>query len=238
MTTSTAAHTSHRPAPTPTTMRKPSPTPLTSTAAKLGDCCSQEAQLTNPYGLQDSPTRYPLPTTQLTAVDLPVDDDQRHLNPSHVVVDPADDEVFSLYLSQWCDRNDEDFDYSSELDELAAACERMQRRPTATTMAAPITQPTATNPTQQSTSPPLQQCPCDDEDLFSSAIDDLVEACDRMQQRWPTVTTTLASPLHPNEPTLDQQTQSQPLPTLAYLAEFISDTEDRPGDCPPTPAIH
>ncbi len=108
----------------------------------------------------------------------------------------------------------------------------------ATTMAAPITQPTATNPTQQSTSPPLQRCPCDDEDLFSSAIDDLVEACDRMQQRWPTVTTTLASPLHPNEPTLDRQTQSQPLPTLAYLAEFISDTEDRPDDCPPTPAIH
>jgi len=121
MTTLMAAHTSHQPAPTTMTMLKPSPTLPTSTAAKLGDCCSQEAQLTHPYGLQE--TRNLLPTTSPTAIALPVDDDQQHLTPSHVIVDPVDDKVFSLYLTQWCDCNDKDFDYLLELDKLATACE-------------------------------------------------------------------------------------------------------------------
>jgi len=52
----------------------------------------------------------------------------------------------------------------------------------ATMMATPTTQPTATTPTQQSTSPLPQWFTCDDEDFFSSVIDKLVEACNCMQQ--------------------------------------------------------
>jgi len=182
MTTSTAAHISNRHAPTTTTTRKPSPTLPTSTAAKLGDCCSQEVKLTHPFGLQESPTTNLLPTTAPTAVVLPDNDDQQHPTPSNAVVDPADDDILSLYLAKWCDCDDEDFDRSSELDAIAAACERMQRRPTATTTAAPTTQPTAETPTQQSTSPTPLRCICDDEDPFSSVIDELVEVCDRMQK--------------------------------------------------------
>jgi len=51
----------------------------------------------------------------------------------------------------------------------------------ATTTAAPPTQSTATIPTQQSPTPLMQWCKYDDED-FSSVIEELVEACDRMQQ--------------------------------------------------------
>jgi len=67
-----------------------------STAAKLGDCCSQEVQLTNPYGLQESPMKNLLPTTQLTTVALPVDKDQWHLTPSHIIIEPANNDVLSL----------------------------------------------------------------------------------------------------------------------------------------------
>jgi len=241
MTTSTAAHTFHRPAPTTTTTRKPSPTLPTSTAAKLGDCCSQEAQLMHQYGLQESPTRILLQTTSPTVVVLPVDDDQRHPTPSHVVVDPNDDDVLSSYMTKWCDRNDENFDSLSELDAIVEACERMQRRSTtATTTAAPTTQPTATTSTQQFPSPSPQQCTCNDEDPLSSAIDDLVAACDRMQQRWPTVLMTVAPPPPTTATTPDRPTTDpDPLDILASLAEFIhSDMDEQLDDHPPIPDIY
>jgi len=240
MTTSTAAHISHRPATTTTTALKPSSLSPTSTASKLGDCCSREAISTHPYGLQECPTKFLLLTpVSHAAVDLPVDDDQRRLAPYHAAEDTADDDELSTYLTKWCDRNDEEFDYSSELDAIADACERMQRRPTAATTETPTTTSNATTHTQQSPLPMLPRSTSDDEELdFSSVIDALVIACNRMQQRWPSVTTTVAPPSSPTEPTPEQPTQSDPLAILAALEEFISTPDDRLDECIPSPAIH
>ena len=196
--------------------------------------------MTHPFGLQESPTTNLLPTTAPTAVVLPDNDDQQHPTPSNAVVDPADDDILSLYLAKWCDCDDEDFDRSSELDAIAAACERMQRRPTATTTAAPTTQPTAETPTQHSTSPTPLRCICADEDPFSSVIDELVEVCDRMQKRWPTVTTTVAPHHHPTQPTPERDPiESDLLATLASLEELIqSDMDEKLDDRPSTSEIH
>jgi len=236
MTTLTAAHTSHRPAPTTTTTQKPSPTSPPSTAAKLGDCGSQEAKLTQHLGLQDCPTTFYLPNTSPTVVVLPPDDDHQHLTPPHTVVDP-DDDVNSFYLNKWRDCLDPETAYPSELDAIAAACERMQQRLLARTTAAPTTQSTATTQTQQSTPPSTQRCTSDDEDSFSSVIDKLVEACDRMQQRWPTITTTVEPPPPTTDLKIDcDPTTSECLATLASLDEFAnSDTAARLDGRPPTP---
>jgi len=84
-----------------------------------------------------------------------------------------------------------------------------------------------------------QWCNCNDED-FSSAINELVEACDRMQQRWPTVTTPAAPHLHPTAPTPDRPTTDPDhLDTLASLAKFIHSDMDEPlGDQSSTPDIY
>jgi len=200
MTTLMAAHNSHRPAPSTTTALKSLPTSRTSTASKSGDCCSREVILTNSERLQECPTKVLLLTPPPTAVNLPVDDDHHHPTPSHAVVDSADDDEISAYLTKWGDRNDEDFDYSSELDAIVEACKHMQRRST-TTMDTPTIPSNATIPIQQSPIPTPQQCNHNDEDLdFSSVIDALVDACNRMQQQWPSVTTTVAPPPPPTEP--------------------------------------
>jgi len=84
--------------------------------------------LTHPYGLQESPTRTLLQPTNFHAViDLPVDDDERHPNPSITIVDPDNNDTLSNYLTKWYDCNDEEFDYSSELDAIVEACECMQQ---------------------------------------------------------------------------------------------------------------
>ncbi len=107
-------------------------------------------------------------------------------------------------------------------------------------MVTPTIQPTTTTPTQQSPTPLMQWCNCDNEDFdFSLAINELIKACDRMQQRWPMVMTTAAPHHLPTEPTPEQQTNDSDLPaTLAYLAEFIhSDMDERLDDPRPTPNI-
>jgi len=183
MTTSTAAHTSHWPITTTMTTLKPSPTSPPSTASNLGDCCSPEATLTTPYGLQESPTRILLPTTSHAAVDLPVDNDQQHFNPFYDIVNPAENDDFSTYLAKWCDCNDEDFDYSSELDTMAEVCECMQRWLMATTVVTPTTPSTAMNPSQQSLMPLPHWCDHDDEDGdHPSEIDELITECGCLQQ--------------------------------------------------------
>jgi len=240
MTTLTAAHTFLRPGTTTTTTPKPSPIPPTSTVSKLGDCYSPKAILTHPYGLRVP--SYDFTTTAFPAVvDLPVDDAQRHLHHLHVVDDPADDDDLTTYVNKWCDRTDEDFDCSSELEALAEACERMQQRwPTATPTEPPTIPPLATILPQQSPTPMTQRSSCDDEAFdLSSAIDELVEACDRMQQRWPTVTTTATTHQIVTATTPERQPNDSDLPAiLASLAEFIrSDTDERLDDPPPTPAL-
>jgi len=241
MTTSTAAHTFLRPGTTTTTTPKPSSIPPTSTVSKLGDCYSPKAILTHPNGLRVP--SYDFTTTAFPAVvDLPVDDAQRHLHHLHVVEDPADDDDLTTYVNKWCDRTDEDFDCSSELEALAEACERMQQRwPTATPTEPPTIPPLATILPQQSPTPMTQRSSCDDEAFdLSSAIDELVEACDRMQQRWPTVTTTATTHQIVTATTLECQPNDSDLPAiLASLAEFIrSDTDERLDDPPPTPTLN
>jgi len=236
-----ATHTSLWPVTTTITTPKPSPTSPTSTASKLGDCCSQKANLTTPYGLQESLTRILLPTTFHSVIDLPVNDSDQHPNPFHTAIDPANGDAFSTHSTPWCNCNNEDFDYSSELNAIAEACEHMQQWwPTATTMVPPTIQPTTMTPTQQSPMPLMQWCRCDDEDLdFSLAINDLVEACDHMQQRWLMIMT-MTAPHHPStKPTPKWQNNDSDLDTLAYLAEFIhSDMDEQLDDPPPTPNIH
>jgi len=192
MTTLMAAYISHWPVTTTMTTLKPPPTPLMSTASKLGDCGSPEATLTTQSGLQDSPTRILPPTTAHAAVNLPIENNQRHLPAFHAVEDPADDDVFFTYLEQWCDHNDENFDSSLELDAIAEACKCMQRWPTATPVT-PIILPTATNHSQQS----LMTLPhwCDrnnEDDNHPSAINELSTECDHLQHRWPHATLTAA----------------------------------------------
>jgi len=206
MTTSTAAHTFLRPGTTTTTTPKPSSIPPTSTVSKLGDCYSPKAISTHPYGLRVP--SYDFTTTAFPAVvDLPVDDAQRHLHHLHVVEDPADDDDLTTYVNKWCDRTDEDFDCSSELEALAEACERMQQRwPTATPTEPPTILPLATILPQQSPTPMTQRSNCDDEAFdLSLEIDELVEACERMQQRWPTATPTEQPTIPPLATILPQQ---------------------------------
>jgi len=108
------------------TTPKPSPIPPMSTVSKLGDCYSPKAISTHPYGLWVP--SYDFTTTAFTAiVDLPVDDDQRHLHPFHAVEDHADDDDLTTYVTKWCDHTDEDFDCSLELEAIAEACECMQQ---------------------------------------------------------------------------------------------------------------
>ncbi len=106
-------------------------------------------------------------------------------------------------------------------------------------MVIPAIQPTAVTPTQQSPMPLTQWCHCDNED-FSLVINDLTKACNCMQQRWPTVTTTTAPHSHPTAPGLNQPTtDSDLLDTLASLAEFIhSEMDEQLDDQPPIPDIH
>jgi len=110
----------------------------------------------------------------------------------------------------------------------------------ATTTATPTTQPTAATPTQQSTSPTPPRCICDDEDPFSSVIDELVEVCDRMQKQWPMVTTTVAPHHPPTKPTPERDPiDSDLLATLASLEELIqSDMDEKLDDRPPTSDTH
>jgi len=86
-------------------------------------------------------------------------------------------------LLQWCDRNNEEFDYLLELNAIADTCKRMQQQGLMATMLVTPTSPsTATTPTQQSPMPLTQRC-CDNENLdLSLVINELVKACDRMQQ--------------------------------------------------------
>jgi len=197
MTTSMTAHTSLWPVTTTTTTPKPSATSLMSTVSKLGDCYSQKANLTNQYGLQECPTKILLPPTLHAIVDLPVDDNQCHPNPFHAIEDPADDDVFSTYLTKWCNCTNEALDYLSELNAIVEACKCMQQWwPTAATMEPPTIQPITMTPTQQSPTPLMQWYKCDDKDFdFSLVIDKLIKACNRMQQQWPMVTT-MAAPHH------------------------------------------
>jgi len=210
-----------------------------STVSKLGDCYSQKANLTHPYGLQECPTKILLPTTSHAAVDLPVDDDQRHPSTSYTVVDPANDDVFSAYLAQWGDCNDEEFDSSSELNAIATVCERMQQQwPTVITVVTP-NPPTATKPSQQSLMPLPHWCDHNDEDDdHPSEIDALVAECDRLQRRWQQAMTT-TEPTLPEPNPNQQSTEPNPRDTLTYLEEFInSDMEDNPVDQPTAPDGH
>ncbi len=109
-------------------------------------------------------------------------------------------------------------------------------------LVAPPSTPTELIPNRTMQSDPLDilaYLEDDDEDLeFSTVIDTLVDACNRMQQRWPSVTTLVAPPLTPTEPIPKRTMQSNPLDILAYLEEFISATDDRLDNCIPILAAH
>jgi len=175
------------------------------------------------------------------AIDLPVNGNECHPNPSHAVIDPANGNAFSTYLIQWCNCNDKEFDYSLELDAITNACKRMQQQwPMATIPFTPTSPSTATTPTQQSPMPLTQWYTCDNENLdFSLAIDKLIEACNCMQQWWLMVMITVAPPPPTTKPTPKWHQNSKLLDTLAYIEEFVdSDMDDWLDDQAPTRTVH